>query len=180
MTRADYDLAKDYFALLDLPRRQHLDREDLERRYHEVQAQVHPDKHAHLSDQQKRLAMQWATRANEAYLTLKSPLKRAHYLLQLAGHDPQIERNTAMPMEFLVQQMEWREAVEEGRGAGDAEELDALHRRLRKEMSGQYAELERVLDVAPDLARAADVVRQLMFQEKLLHEIDEALAAVEN
>ena len=94
MTRADYDLAKDYFALLDLPRRQHLDREDLERRYHEVQAQVHPDKHAHLSDQQKRLAMQWATRANEAYLTLKSPLKRAHYLLQLAGHDPQIERNT--------------------------------------------------------------------------------------
>ncbi|HMX16877.1 MAG TPA: Fe-S protein assembly co-chaperone HscB, partial [Rhodocyclaceae bacterium] len=149
-------------------------------RYHEVQARVHPDKHAHLSDQQKRLAMQWATRANEAYLTLKSPLKRAHYLLQLAGHDPQIERNTAMPMEFLVQQMEWREAVEEGRGAGDAEELDALHRRLRKEMSGQYAELERVLDVAPDLARAADVVRQLMFQEKLLHEIDEALAAVEN
>lgn len=173
------DFSADHFAFFSLPRTFRLDAPALDRKYREVQAQVHPDKFAHAGEADRRLSLQWATRANEAYQTLKSPLKRAHYLLQLAGHDPQIERNTAMPMEFLVQQMEWREAVEEARAAGDGDGLDALHRRLRKEMAGQYAELERVLDHAPDMARAAEVVRQLMFQEKLLHEIDEALAAVE-
>jgi len=173
------DLTQDHYALFGLPRRFVVDTAELERLYHELQARVHPDKFAHAGDADKRLAMQWATQANEAYLTLKSPLKRAQYLLHLAGHDAQIERNTAMPTDFLVEQMEWREAVAEAREAADVAELGHLHHRMRKEISAQYDSLHQALDEREDHARAAELVRQLMFQEKLLHEIDDALEAVE-
>jgi molecular chaperone HscB len=170
---------KDHFELLGLARRQGLDEIELARVYQEVQSRVHPDKHAHLGDSERRLAMQWATRVNEAYLTLKSPLKRAEYLLRLVGHDPEIERNTAMPMDFLMQQMEWRENVEEARRAVDVARLDDFDRTLRAEMAAQYSELAPALDANQDYPLAAQIVRQLMFKEKLLHEIDEALAAAE-
>ena len=123
--------------------------------------------------------MQWATRINEAYQTLKVPLKRAEYLLRLVGYDPEIERNTAMPADFLIGQMEWRERVEAARQDADVDRLDAYHRDMRAEVGRQQDELTRVLDGEHDYPRAAQIVRQLMFKEKLLHEIDEALAAVE-
>lgn len=171
--------SRDHFALLGLPRSQALDALGLEQAYQDVQSKVHPDKHAHLGEADRRLAMQWATKVNEAYLTLKNPLQRARYLLQLAGFDPQIEHNTAMPADFLMAQMELREAVAEARAGGDADGLDAMHRRMKKEMTRQYADLAAALDERRDYPRAAEIVRQLMFQEKLLHEIDEALQAVE-
>lgn len=169
---------QDYFALFDLPRRQALDAERLESLYRDIQARVHPDRHAHLSDSDKRLAMQWATRVNEAYQTLKDPLRRARYLLELAGHDAGLETNTAMPMEFLMAQLELREAMAEAKAAGDIDALDAQHRRLKKEMRGEHVELQAALD-ADAFERAGELVRQLMFREKLLREIDDALAMLE-
>lgn len=171
--------SSDHFALFGLPRRQALDELDLERMYRDIQAKVHPDKHAHLADAEKRLAMQWATKVNEAYLTLKSPLKRGEYLLGLLGHDPQIEQNTAMPADFLMHQMELREAVAESRAGSDVDGLERMHRLMKKEMNAQHQALAAALDDTKDYARGAEIVRQLMFQEKLLHEIDEALQAVE-
>jgi len=180
MTSFDLEyFRKNHFDLFGLPARQGIEELELERVYQDVQSRVHPDKHAHLGEAERRLAMQWATRANEAYLTLKSPLKRAEYLLRLAGHDPEIERNTAMPADFLMQQLEWRESVEQAHQVGDVEQLEDFHRRLRAEMAGQYAELAKVLDVDHDYPAGAQVVRQLMFKERLLHEIDEALAAAD-
>ncbi len=173
------DFNHDHFALFGLPRRQTLDELVLEEHYRDIQAQVHPDKHAHLPDADRRRAMQWATRVNEAYLTLKSPLRRAEYLLRLLGHDPQVEHNTAMPADFLMHQMELREAVEEARQGGDGDALDHMHRRIKKEMRTQHESLADALDRRNDHARGAEIVRQLMFQEKLLHEIDEALEALE-
>ena len=179
MTMFDRETAQqDFFSLFDLPRRQALDANRLEAMYRDIQAKVHPDKHAHHSDAEKRLAMQWATRVNEAYLTLKDPLRRARYLLELAGHDAQLETNTAMPAGFLMAQMELREAVVDAREAEDAVALDEQHRRIRGEIRGAYGELQEALD-AGDYARAGGLVRQLMFQEKLLHEIDDALALLE-
>lgn len=170
---------RDHYALFGLPRRFALDSTELELHYRDLQEKVHPDKFAHGSETDRRLAMQWSTHVNEAYQTLKVPLQRAQYLLHLADHDPQVEHNTAMPMEFLVEQMEWREAVAEARAAADAGELDHLHHRMRKEISTQYESLQQALDEQQDYPRAADLVRQLMFQEKLLHEIDDALESVE-
>lgn len=179
MTIFDLETARrDYFSLFDLPRRQALDTGRLEALYRDIQARVHPDKHAHLSDAEQRMAMQWATHVNEAYQTLKDPLKRARYLLHLAGHDVGLESNTAMPAEFLMAQMELRETVAEAKDAGDAGALDELHRRLRKEIGGEYAQLQEALD-AGELVRAGALVRQLMFQEKLFQEIDDALALLD-
>lgn len=180
MTIFDLETVRqDYFSLFGLPRQQGLDAERLEVLYRDIQARVHPDKHAHLSDSDKRMAMQWATHVNEAYQTLKDPLKRARYLLHLAGHDIKLETNTAMPAEFLIAQMELREAVADAKAAGDVDQLDGLLRRLRKEVRAEFDHLREALD-ASQLDRAGALVRQLMFQEKLLQEIDDALACVDN
>jgi len=173
------DLTADFFSLFQLPRAFRLDLSDLDVRYREVQGQVHPDRFAHGSDAERRLSMQWATRANEAYQTLKKPLERAKYLLHLAGHDVQAESNTAMAPDFLMEQMEWREAAAEAREARDHHELEHLHNRLRADIAGRYDELGRLLDEAGDLDGAGEAVRRLMFLEKLLHEIDDALASLE-
>ncbi|MGE5467332.1 MAG: Fe-S protein assembly co-chaperone HscB [Ignavibacteria bacterium] len=170
---------KDHFALFGLPRRYAVDRDALDARFRELQARVHPDKHAHLGDTERRLAMQWATQVNEAYQTLRDPVKRGRYLLHLAGHDPQIETNTAMPAEFLMEQMELREAVAAAAEIGDVDQLDALRRRMRKEMAAQQDRLRAAIDDRQDWGGAAETVRQLMFQEKLLHDIDAALEATE-
>jgi molecular chaperone HscB len=173
------DFSADHFSLFDLPRAFRLDSTVLDKRYREIQAQVHPDKFANAGDADQRLSLQWATRINEAYQTLKKPLSRAQYLLQLAGHDVALESNTAMPIEFLIEQMEWREAVAEARAAGEHHELEHLHHRLKHGMGERYDELAVLLDDDNDAAQAADRVRRLMFLEKLLFEIDDAIAALE-
>ncbi len=173
------DLNADFFSLFELPRFFRLNVAELEARFREIQGQVHPDRFARAGDAERRLSMQWATRANEAYQTLKKPLERARYLLHLSGHDVRAESNTAMAPEFLMEQMEWREAVAEARGARAIHELERLHQRLRADMVGRYEELGRLLDEAGDLESAGEAVRRLMFLEKLLHEIDDALASLE-
>jgi molecular chaperone HscB len=173
------DFKADHFVLFGIKPTFRLDLSDLDSRYRDIQAQVHPDRFAHAGEAERRLSMQWATHANEAYQTLKKPLERAKYLLHLAGHDIQAESNTAMPPDFLMEQMEWREAVMEARDGGDHHELERLHNRLRNDISARYEELGQLLDDQADFALATDRVRRLMFLEKLLHEIDDALASLE-
>lgn len=174
------NFSADHFSLFQLSPVFALDVADLDRRYREIQAQVHPDRFASAGEAERRLSMQWATRVNEAYQALKKPLERAKYLLHLAGHDIQAENNTAMPVEFLMEQMEWREAVMEARQAGQHHELEHLHNRLRGEIRQYYGELGQLLDSTRDYPGAGDLTRRLMFLEKLLHEIDDALSALED
>jgi molecular chaperone HscB len=178
MTTFDLNFAVDYFTLFGLPRAQALDLVSLENCFRDIQAQVHPDKFAQAGDSDRRLAMQWATRVNEAFQTLKAPGKRARYLLALLGHDPQIESNTAMPAEFLVSQMESREAVMEARSTADEDALEAVRSNLVNEIKAEYERLAELIDITKDFTAATNLVRQLMFQEKLLNEIDDALEAV--
>ncbi|MDR2689128.1 MAG: Fe-S protein assembly co-chaperone HscB [Azoarcus sp.] len=174
------DLTVDFFTLFRLPRTFRIDLAELDARYLEIQSQVHPDRHVRAGEGERRLSMQWAARANEAYLTLKKPLERARYLLSLAGRDPEIERNTIMEPEFLMEQMEWREAVQEARQGGDHHELERLHHRLRLDLKKHHAELASLLDDRQDYAAAAGLARRLMFLEKLLAEIDKTLAELED
>jgi len=179
------DFSQDHFALFGLPRRYALDEATLGRLYHEIQARVHPDKHVHLSDAERRLAMQWTTRINEAYQVLRQPLSRAKYLLGLAGVDVDQERE--MSGEFLMRQMELRETVAAARAAGDVARLEDLDGKLKRELAQEYAKLATALEAVPEAEQASSsqaagavkLLRQLMFQEKLLHEIDDALAAAE-
>jgi molecular chaperone HscB len=144
-----------------------------------MQVQVHPDHFANASDAERRVSMQWATRVNEAYQTLKSPLRRATYLLQLHGIELGVETNTAMPADFLMAQMEWREAIEEAEEAQDIDALEKLLLQSRVEMRRHYEELERQIDTERDFAAAGANVRKLMFLEKLKSEIGEAIVEIE-
>jgi len=169
---------QNHFELFQLPQRFAVDAGALDSAYRDVQSRVHPDKFVNATDAEKRVAMQWATRANEAYQTLKNPQKRAQYLCELHGVDLQTESNTAMPVAFLMQQMEWREALGDARAAKDADALDALDRDLRAARKAQLADIEQQLDAA-DHTGAAQGVRALMFLEKFGEEVRFAFEAIE-
>lgn len=168
---------QNHFELFGLPARFAVDAAVLDARYHELQREVHPDRFAAAPDAERRLSMQLATRVNEAYQTLKSPLKRAVYILQLRGVDPQFETNTAMPSEFLMEQMSWRERIEAGSEKTDA--LLRLQAGLHDESSKIYEKLHRQLDEGRDDEAASQTARILMFYEKLDEEIDDKLAELE-
>jgi len=161
---------QNHFELFQLPQRFHVETEALDKAYREVQNRVHPDKFTNATGTEKRVAMQWATRANEAYQTLKSPFKRAAYLCELNGIDLQTESNTAMPREFLMQQMEWREALEEAKAGRDIGALESLEAELRKVRLAELEQIGKLLD-ARDFEAAAKGVRQLMFLEKFGNEV---------
>ena len=170
---------QNHFDLFQLPQRFAIDMAALDKAYHEVQNRVHPDKFAHASDAEKRVAMQWATRANEAYQTLKSPFKRAAYLCELNGIDLQIESNTAMPTGFLIQQMEWRETLDDAKAAKDVDALEQLEAELRTARKAEVAQIGELLD-AGDFDQAAQRVRQLMFLERFGDEIAHVFEAMEH
>ncbi len=174
------DFSSDHFSLFNLPPSFRLDTSVLDQRYREAQAQVHPDKYVQAGDAERRLSLQWATRVNEAYQTLKKPLSRAQYLLKIRNHPIDAENNAVMPSDFLMEQMEWREAVAEARTAREQDELEQLHSRVKQRMSARYEELGALLDDQQDYAKAADRVRRLMFLEKLLFDIDDAIAVLED
>lgn len=169
---------QDFFALFNLPRRFALDRSALDTAYRQIQGEVHPDRFAASPEAERRLALQWATRANEAHQTLRQPLARARYLLALAGVDTAEDTNTAMPAEFLMLQMEWREAMMDARAARDADALETLIREVRADARALEAELAAALDDSGDFAAAASLVRKLRFLEKLEADLGEALEAL--
>lgn len=169
---------QNHFELFHLPPQFALDTSALDGAYREVQSRVHPDKFVNASGAEKRVAMQWATRANEAYQTLKNPLKRAAYLCELHGVDLQTESNTAMPMAFLMQQMEWREALEDARRQKDIAALEALASQLRQQRAAHLTQICAVLD-SGDYHQAAQDVRRLMFLEKFGEEVSFAFDASE-
>jgi len=172
--------SRDHFELFALPRRFVIDERSLESRYHELQSSVHPDRHASRPEAERRLSMQWSTRINEAYRLLRTPLTRARYLLELDGVDVAAENNTAMPGDFLMQQMEWREALDEARDARDAGALDELARMLRHARRDAETLLVRQLDAEHDTAGAAATVRRMMFIARLAEDIAEAHETLDN
>ena len=169
------DFARDHFELLGLPLRYAVDSQRLESGYRELQSQVHPDRFASATEAERRVAMQWATRANEALRTLKDPIERARYLLQLKGYDTEEESNTAMPPDFLMQQMEWREAVADARAASDAKALERLGVEIAHARADMLRRLERALDAEANFVAGCSLVRKLRFLDKLEEEIEEAL-----
>ena len=169
---------QNHFELFQLPARFEVDQSALDAAYREIQGRVHPDRFVGSSDGEKRVAMQWATRANDAYQTLRNPQKRAQYLCELNGIDLQTESNTAMPAAFLMQQMEWREELGDARAGKDAAALDALDRQLRGERKTLLAQVGAQLD-AGDYVNAAQSVRALMFLDKFGEEVSFAFEALE-
>jgi molecular chaperone HscB len=170
------NLQSNDFELFGLTQQFAQDRAALDARWKELQREAHPDKFAAQGDAAQRVAMQWSVRINEAYQRLKDPLKRAAYLCELAGSPINAHSNTAMPTAFLMQQMQWREELDE---ADSDESLNALHQNVdaaQRELLGECASL---IDVQGDYALAVQSVRSLMFIEKFRRDLELAFDKLE-
>jgi molecular chaperone HscB len=168
-------LGDDDFTLFGLPPRQALDRAALDARWRQLQGEVHPDRFAAEGAAAQRVAMQWSVRVNEAHRRLRDPLARAAYLCEMRGAPIEAENNTAMPTAFLIQQMSWREALDE---AGTPEAVQALDDEVHAVESAWLAELQKLLDEMGDAKAAAAKVRALMFVARFRQDVDRRLEAL--
>ncbi|MES2192636.1 MAG: Fe-S protein assembly co-chaperone HscB [Pseudomonadota bacterium] len=157
------------FELFDIPAQFAQDRVALDARWKDLQREAHPDKFAAQGVAAQRVAMQWSVRINEAYQRLKDPLRRASYLCEMNGAPINAETNTAMPTGFLMQQMAWREELDEAR---TPDELDALLAQVNEHEREQLSKIGQSIDDAKDFNAAAQQVRSLMFMQRFAGEVE--------
>jgi molecular chaperone HscB len=170
---------QNHFELFGLAPAFALESEALERSYLGIQSQVHPDRFAHAGDAERRASLQWTTRVNEAYRTLKDPVQRGKHILELHGVDVAFETNTQMPSDFLLQQLELREELEAATGGKDVSRLDRLRSGLRVQKQALERQIGEAIDARKDYTGAAALVRKLMFLDRLEAEIDAAYEEIE-
>jgi molecular chaperone HscB len=166
------EAGKNYFELFGLPVDFDLDAGELARRYREMQRRVHPDKYASGSDAERRISMQLTTLVNEAYQTLRDPVRRARYLLNLGGADTREDTDTAMDPAFLMEQMELRETLAEVRA------LSEPHKRLAELANDATIRLQQKIGQFRDSYRrdpeqARRSLREMQFLDKLRREIED-------
>ncbi|RTZ74588.1 MAG: Fe-S protein assembly co-chaperone HscB [Gammaproteobacteria bacterium] len=174
-----FDLSRNHFELFGLPVDFIVDGDALAERYRELQRVVHPDRYASASDQEQRLALQQATQVNEAYETLKDPVKRAQYLLGLKGIDMDAQQETTRDTAFLMEQLQLREELENARNADDPEAvLDELMGRIGTMIRTLVAQMAIQFEegTPEQLEAARESVRKMQFLNKL-HAEAEALEA---
>ncbi len=174
------DFSQTHFELFDLPQSYAVDRDKLDAAYRELQNTVHPDRFASQPEAEQRVAMQWATQVNEAYQTLRHPVNRGVYLLKLQGIEAFDASNTRMAPAFLMQQMEWREAIDDARATKNMDALDTLSDDLRAAHRRIEAQLAELIDTAHDFVAASEVVRQLRFMDKLIAEVGDVYEEFES
>ncbi len=172
--------SNNHFALMGFEPRFVIDVAALESSWHKLQKEFHPDRYAQASEAERRRALQIAMQINDAYQMLKSPLNRAQYLLSLAGVDVKTEASVRLPPDFLMKQMEWREAIEQAVVQKDMPGLEGLMQAVVREQVQMQEKLADLLDCAQDIPAAAQAVRQWMFFAKLQDEIDDAQISLES
>lgn len=170
-------LACSDFELFAISPRFQIDPAALDQLWKQLQRQVHPDHFSSQGAADKRLAMQWSVRVNEAYQRLKNPLRRAAYLCELNGAPIRAEDNTAMPPAFLMQQMQWREELDE---AADTVAIEALQQQTAGEKQKLLQQCADAIDIRSDWTQAAQSVRALMFIESFEHDLDHRLERLDN
>jgi molecular chaperone HscB len=168
-----------HFELFNLEPAYAINGAALEQAYRDLQALIHPDRYAQAGDADRRASMQLTTRVNEAYRALRDPVQRARHILELHGVDVAFETNTQMPTDFLMQQLETRENLEAAVAKKDFSFLDSLKKKLASQKQSLEATIGESIDARKDYAGAADLVRKLMFLQRIDSEVDAAYEAVE-
>lgn len=164
-----------YFEFFALPVQFGIDMQQFEANYRKIQSASHPDRFINAAASERMAAMQQATLANEAYVTLKNPASRAKYLLELHGIDAVADTNTALPMDFLMQQMEWRENLEDAKQARDIPALESLYKALRQDAKSLQASLADLFDTQNNYISATEEARKLIFIDKVCADIQQAI-----
>jgi molecular chaperone HscB len=169
-------LAADDFELFKLPRRFVLDATELTARWKQLQQLAHPDRFADQSSQTQRTATQWSVRINEAYQRLKNPVTRAAYLCELSGHPVNAEVNTQMSPEFLMQQLQWRECLDE---ASDSKSIESLRGEMNALRQVEFMICENAIDQTHDFEGAVQSVRKLLFMQRFEIDMDRRIEQLE-
>ncbi|MGL4229812.1 MAG: Fe-S protein assembly co-chaperone HscB [Casimicrobium sp.] len=167
-----------YFENFDLLPTFAIDQKGLASRFREIQSTTHPDRFASASDAEKRVAMEKATEVNDAYQTLRDPVRRAMYLLWLKNVNGMDEKNTSMPHDFLVEQIEWREAIADAKLKEDTDRLDEMNTELQSIMDSLGSTFSAAYE-GNHLPTATTLARKMRFMQKLIEEVDLAIAAVD-
>lgn len=173
-----HSVSQNYFDFFQLPQAYVIDLATLDAHFRKIQTEVHPDKFVTASSAERLQSMQTATLANEAYQTLKHPTARARYLLKIQGIDTEEHSNTAMPADFLMTQMEWREAVEDAKMAKDIGALETQLKTMRQEAKHLQAQLADELAKHPQ--QAAMTVRKLSFIDKISADVNTLISQLED
>ncbi len=155
------------YALFGAQPRFRLSLEKLENAYRQAIMKVHPDRFADRPAAERRVAEQWASRINEAHEILANPVKRAAWLCEAAGRPIEAETNTRMPTDFLMEQIAWREALEDGRGDAALADAGAARERI-------VEALAIAIDDEKDWTTAVDLTRRLLFVERFISEARKA------
>lgn len=164
-----------YFALFNLTPSFDVDKATLATTYQQLQKLTHPDKFATASERDKLIALQKNAQVNDGYQVLKTPLSRAEHMLELRGVELQHEQKTMQDGAFLMQQMEWREQLDEAQHASDPlDALESLDDEVAADIKRLLSELGAFLEQSDEAANenAANLVRKLKFLFKLRHEIE--------
>ncbi len=172
--------SKDFFTFFGLTQAFDLNADLLTQNYRAIQSATHPDRFVNASPSEQAQAMQQATFANDGFQTLKHPASRAQYMLSLQGVDAVAETNTAMPMDFLMEQMEWREAIDDAKQAKDITALDKQLQALRKKTKSLYSELTIAFDTTHDTTVATELTRKLIFIDKVCADINQIIEQLED
>src|SRR3954464_3113911 len=168
-----------HFELFNLEPAYAINGAALEQAYRDLQALIHPDRYAQAGDAERLASLQLTTRVNEAYRALKDPVQRGRHLLELHGVDVAFETNTQMPTDFLMQQLELREELEAATAKKAPANLDRRRAGLSSAKKGLEKEIGASIDDRHDYAGAAELVRKLMFLDRLDAEIDLAYEEIE-
>ncbi len=160
------------FALFDLPVAFQVDSALLNERYLALQKSLHPDNFSAASAQEQRLAMQKSAEINDALRILKDPIARADSIILLnTGEQENPEEKSSKDIGFLMQQMEWREILENIENRKDTDELTAFTQEIDQIRHTILSELSTALTEQQwDIARA--ITDKLRFIKKLQTEIE--------
>ena len=166
---------QDHFQLLGLPERFETDLSALERGFRAVQSSVHPDRFVRAMDSERRMAMQLSTQVNEAYRVLSNPIERAQYLCKRHGVSVDTDRGAGLSPDFLEEQMQWRERLDEG--GNESQVIEELRVELADAQSRRVASLQQLIDHDGNYEAAAQLSREMMFIEKFRQSVESAARA---
>ena len=169
-----------FFELFSLDRIYSIDLATLRERFQQLQKKFHPDNFASASEQERRISAQYAALINEAFTTLNDPMKRGRYMLSLRGINTDEEHDTRMDPEFLMQQIELREELDDAQSSIDG--LTRLSDKVSHEFSKREASIAKILDnsdkLDTELDTARHLVRELQFLVRMRSEIEDAEEAL--
>jgi len=174
MTVATTDLSQNFFELFGLPESYDIDISQLSIRYRNLQSTIHPDKFASATDLERRLSVQKSALINQAFQTLKHPLSRAQYMLQLRGVELSNQSSPPMDPEFLMQQMRLREELEHVRGHSQPMSvLNKINREIDQALAAQTSSIKILFSERenPNIPKMTDLVRRMQFMFKLQQEV---------